>query len=100
MCGMWDMDNPFCGYARFSDFTHEIGFTGNSLIQVLKMSGFNEVSIYPYESKNKRLRYEIQKIIRKIVWRIISLGFSFPPEKNKYRIIHARRIFAVAKKTS
>lgn len=94
-----NMENPFCTYTRYHDFTHEIGFTGNSLIQVLKMSGFNEVSIYPDEAKKSYI-YVIRKVMRWIIWRLISLGFSFPPEKNKYRIIHTELIFAVAKKTS
>jgi len=93
-----NMENPFCTYTRYHDFTHEIGFTGNSLIQVLKMSGFNDMSIYPYEAP-KNYTYMIRKVVRWIIWRLISLGFSFPPEKNKQRIIHTKLIFAVAKKS-
>jgi len=93
-----NMDNPFCVYTRHHNFTHEIGFNGNSLIQVLKMSSFNEVSIYPYEDKKSYI-YLIRKALGWIIWRLISLGFSFPPEKNKQRIIHTKLIFAVAKKS-
>ena len=41
-----NMDNPFCMYTRYHDFTHEIGFNGNSLVQVLKMAGFDKISIH------------------------------------------------------
>ena len=93
-----NMDNPFCVYTRYHDFTHEIGFNGNSLNQVLKMSGFKKVSIYPYEAKKSYTRV-IRKVMRWIIWRLISLGFSFSPEKNRHRIIHTKHILAVAKKS-
>lgn len=40
--------NPITGSAsRYNDFTHTIGFTEESLEQVLRMAGYREVKIYP-----------------------------------------------------
>lgn len=40
--------NPIMGASsRYLDFTHLVGFTEESLSQVLKMAGFDQVDIYP-----------------------------------------------------
>ncbi|UCE73455.1 MAG: class I SAM-dependent methyltransferase [Methanomassiliicoccales archaeon] len=42
--------NPILGpNSRYIDFTHEIGFTEESLMQVLKISGFMECAVYPQD---------------------------------------------------
>jgi len=93
-----NLENPFCSYTRYIDFTHQIGFTGNSLVQVLKMSGFNEISIYPYKTRDKIAINElIIRIVQKIVYSSILRAFSYPPE-GRYRYPYSRHIFAVAKK--
>ena len=93
-----NLENPFCSYTRYSDFTHQIGFTGNSLVQVLKMSGFNDISIYPYKKRNKMAINELLiMIVQKFIYLSILRNFSYPPE-SQYRYPYPRRIFAVAKK--
>jgi len=50
-----NMANPLCVHSRYIDFTHEVGFTEESLSQALRVSGFREVFVYPldiYVKKN------------------------------------------------
>ena len=42
-----NMANPFSLGSRYSDTTHEIGFTEASLRQVLKIEGFESIRFYP-----------------------------------------------------
>jgi 2-polyprenyl-3-methyl-5-hydroxy-6-metoxy-1,4-benzoquinol methylase len=44
-----NMGNPLVGLTgRYADFTHETGFTGSSLAQVLRLAGFDEVIVRPF----------------------------------------------------
>ena len=93
-----NLDNPFCNYTRYHDFTHQIGLTGNSMSQVLKMSGFNEISIHPYKKRDKMAINElITRIMQKIIYLSVLKAFSYPPE-SRYRFSYTKHIFAVAKK--
>ena len=42
-----NMSNPFGLDARYSDFTHEVGFTSKSLYQILWIAGFRDIVILP-----------------------------------------------------
>lgn len=42
-----NMSNPFALDSRYRDFTHEFGFTEKSLYQVLAVSNFKNIQIYP-----------------------------------------------------
>lgn len=39
--------SPFCGTLRYADFTHELAFTKESVTQVLRAVGFNDVRVFP-----------------------------------------------------
>lgn len=44
-----NMGNPLVGLTgRYADFTHEIGFTGNSLAQLLRLADFETVRVRPF----------------------------------------------------
>jgi 2-polyprenyl-3-methyl-5-hydroxy-6-metoxy-1,4-benzoquinol methylase len=44
-----NMGNPLVGLTcRYADFTHETGFTGSSLAQVLHLAGFEAVTVRPF----------------------------------------------------
>lgn len=53
-----NMNNPLFGQYHYSDFTHESGFTPNSITQCLNTVGFNHVDVYyekiPFSRKEKR----------------------------------------------
>jgi 2-polyprenyl-3-methyl-5-hydroxy-6-metoxy-1,4-benzoquinol methylase len=44
-----NMGNPLVGLAgRYADFTHEIGFTGSSLAQLLRLADFATILVRPF----------------------------------------------------
>jgi 2-polyprenyl-3-methyl-5-hydroxy-6-metoxy-1,4-benzoquinol methylase/putative flippase GtrA len=44
-----NMANPLVGLRyRYADFTHELGFTGTSLAQLLRLAGFDSVIVRPF----------------------------------------------------
>lgn len=57
-------NNPFFGRNRYNDFTHEIGFTENSLRFVHEACGFEEVLIISDHPYNKEPEYfsELRKL--------------------------------------
>ncbi|NQT49954.1 class I SAM-dependent methyltransferase [Candidatus Kuenenbacteria bacterium] len=59
---------------RYNDFTHESGFTDYSLTQVLKISKFRDIMIYPFNFPKNRptriIRWLIQKVFHGI-WKAI-----------------------------
>lgn len=61
-----NMSAPFASISRYIDITHEIGFTEESLTQLLKIAGFQRVECYP-----KIKKYGIKK--RLLWWGMKSL---------------------------
>ncbi len=92
-----NLDNPLCAYTRYHDFTHQIGFTGNSLVQVLRLSGFNEISINPYKHDEALIKDLMIKAVQKILYFLLLRTFSYPSE-SPYRFPYSKHIYAVAKK--
>jgi 2-polyprenyl-3-methyl-5-hydroxy-6-metoxy-1,4-benzoquinol methylase len=62
-------------HIRYDDFTHEVGFTSESLIQILETVGFSKIVTSNTYLGNKR-RF-IMKILYKLVYK---LHFLTPPE--------------------
>jgi len=84
--------------SRYTDVTHEIGFTERSLIGVLRVASFSDIKVYPtkhpFSLHPKRL---IWLLLRKIWFKI--LGFIYLLEKGYDRpTILSRHLMAVAKK--
>ncbi len=65
-----NMANPLGGYARHFDITHEVGFTEESLKQVLDTAGFSQVDIYPvvFSRKGKVIHYITRKVLTLAFW--------------------------------
>jgi len=91
--------NPILANAgRYIDFTHEIGFTEESLSQVLRISGFRDVRVYPqdiYIFYKNPLNY-IAKFISKLLNLIFKLLFLLYGRKTTK--IFTKSIIAVAEK--
>ncbi len=81
---------------RYNDFTHESGFTEYSLSQVLKVSGFSDIMIYPFVFPKNRITRIIRSGLQSILhffWKtIFFFEFTLPP-----RLVH-ELIFSVAKR--
>lgn len=79
---------------RYIDFTHEISFTEESLSQVLKVCGFNDVRIYPqdiYIFYTNPFNY-IAKYISKLLYFIFKMLFLMHGRNTK---IFTKSIIAV-----
>ncbi len=103
-----NMENPFNLHARYHDFTHEVGFTPNSLMMVLRASRFEEVKIYSadhFSPRHKGIKGKIRSLMgrwaRKVILRGLYLLFEIPDQPGggmAPKIQHSKRIFAVADK--
>jgi 2-polyprenyl-3-methyl-5-hydroxy-6-metoxy-1,4-benzoquinol methylase len=71
-----NMSNPFSLDSRYRDFTHECGFTEESMYQVLYMAGFQSISLYPSHVFGNSLKSQLNRIfttafhalLRKLFW--------------------------------
>ncbi len=61
-------ESPFFGRLKYGDFTHEIAFTKNSLLQVLTSVGFKKIKFYPTEP----VIHGMKSMIRYLLWKIIE----------------------------
>lgn len=61
------------GNLVFGDFTHEIAFTPNSLIQVLKACGFSNVEVH----EATPVRYTFISSLRFYIWQALRLFYVF-----------------------
>jgi 2-polyprenyl-3-methyl-5-hydroxy-6-metoxy-1,4-benzoquinol methylase len=66
-------ENLFFGRLRYIDFTHESGFTSNSLYQILTITGFREIKSYPAGP----VIHGLKSFIRYILWKLIQLVIRF-----------------------
>jgi 2-polyprenyl-3-methyl-5-hydroxy-6-metoxy-1,4-benzoquinol methylase len=60
-----NMAAPFASISRYTDLTHEIGFTEKSLSQLLNVSGLKNVKIYP-SAKNGIRQFLFVKFMKVI----------------------------------
>jgi 2-polyprenyl-3-methyl-5-hydroxy-6-metoxy-1,4-benzoquinol methylase len=78
-----NMSNPFSIDSRYRDFTHECGFTEESIYQVLYMAGFRNIRLYPSHVSGNSLKSHLNRIftstfhaiLRKLFW---HQGISAP----------------------
>lgn len=90
--------SPFVGAIRYGDYTHEQAFTEASLTQVLKSSGFREVSF----SECRPLVYGVKSFIRLLIWRVTRLVLTIVNAAEtgslERNAIWTRNLYAVAYK--
>ncbi len=78
-----NMSNPFGLKSRYQDFTHEVGFTEDSLRLVLSISGFHEPRImgapYPIQSRGSWIAKLGEWITHKILEQMFKVqGYTHP----------------------
>jgi SAM-dependent methyltransferase len=54
---------------QYADFTHETGFTPSSLVQVLRVAGFEDPRVYP----KGPVAIDLRSAIRRVLWAILAL---------------------------
>jgi 2-polyprenyl-3-methyl-5-hydroxy-6-metoxy-1,4-benzoquinol methylase len=63
-----NMGDPFNGlHARYADFTHEVGFTQESLNYVLTQAGFAQVTMLAQVGASGRITRPMQTLARKLL---------------------------------
>jgi SAM-dependent methyltransferase len=84
-------------FQRYIDFTHETGFTERSLHEVLRVSGFDGIAIYPDTLTVRwRPKFLIWWLLRNIWFAV--LGFIYLLERGSERPkVISRHLIAVAK---
>lgn len=92
--------NPIVGNSsRYLDFTHETSFTEESMSQILKVSGFNNVSIHP---QNIYIFYfnPVNYLAKAFAWTTFKMFRAlFLLYGRKSTKIFTKDIIAVARKT-
>ena len=63
-------EGPFGSRIRYGDFTHELAFTRHSLAQVLKASGFANVSCF----EDQPVPHGLLSTVRFLLWKIVRAG--------------------------
>lgn len=93
-----NMANPLIGLnIRYADFTHEVGFTNVSLMQVLQKAGFTKISIHPSEVPTVSLFRLAQHYLQKMVNFMLTVLINiYLPKQSQ---ILSPSIFAVAIKS-
>ena len=66
-------ENLLWGRLRHGDFTHELAFTKESICQLLKVSGFKNVEVYP----QRPVVHGLKSLIRAVLWKYIELEIKF-----------------------
>lgn len=93
-----NMSNPLGLDARYSDFTHEVGFTGKSLYQLFWSAGFRDIEILPPQKIPVRsFRNFVRRILIDLLQRTIRLfyyiqDYTVPQNLDKNLIVIARKI--------
>ena len=89
-------ESPFSGRFRYCDFTHEISFTESSIRQILLVSGFKSVDVYP----QRPVIHGLKSLIRAVLWKYIELEIKFYLliETGSAKGIFTQNLIAVAKK--
>jgi 2-polyprenyl-3-methyl-5-hydroxy-6-metoxy-1,4-benzoquinol methylase len=91
-----NMSNPFSMDSRYRDFTHESGYTGKSLKQVLWTAGFRTIEIYSTEiliqSFRNRLRFVMVYLLRRLIRFLFYIqDYSVPTNLGKNLIVISRK---------
>ena len=96
VCQTVNAENLLWGRLRHGDFTHELAFTKESIAQVLNVSGFSEIKVYP----QRPAIHGLKSFIRYYLWRCVEhcLRFYLLIETGSSNGIFTQNIIVSAKK--
>lgn len=96
-----NMDWIFSGHERYMDFTHEVGFTRESLSQVLRsVFGNAEVNYAISSELGKGIKYMFRKIFKPFLYFIVSNMMKIIDREGAETWWNYRSIVALSKKNS
>lgn len=79
---MW---NLFAAANHYNDYTHECGYTEQSLTQLLKSAGFKEVRLYPQRYQFIGI-YALREVLRQI-WYLLLKSILLIDQPNRGKIL-------------
>jgi len=68
-------ESPWGGAIRYGDFTHEVCFTSNSLVRLMRLCGFRDIEIR--EQGPIPWGYSLNSTVRFCLWQAIKVGLKF-----------------------
>ncbi len=89
-------ENLLAGRLRYGDFTHELAFTKESIAQILSISGFKEINVYP----QRPVVHGIKSFIRHFLWKCVEhcLRFYLLVETGSSKGIFTQNLIICARK--
>ena len=66
--------SPYLGRVLYGDFTHELAFTGNSIRQLMRASGFRNIKIYPW----RPVIHDTKSLFRYLAWLVVEFLIKIP----------------------
>jgi 2-polyprenyl-3-methyl-5-hydroxy-6-metoxy-1,4-benzoquinol methylase len=86
-----NMGNPVVGLTcRYADFTHEMGFTGSSLAQLLRLAGFDVITVRPFRIPVSSLPRIAQFVLRaclEFLLRLVTMLYTTNVEINSANLV-------------
>jgi len=71
-----NMGNPFAQNDMWHDFTHLSGYNSNSLEQVLKLAGFDDINVISNSGHQHVIKSFPQKILRTVLAKLFAMSFG------------------------
>ena len=82
-----NMGDPLNGtYYRYADFTHEVGFTEESLTYVLRQAGFSSIHFQDSARANRAATRQLQRVAQTAL-RFLMIAINFPNGRQMQRRI-------------
>ena len=88
-----NLSNPLNVRTRYVDFTHEIGFSQESLAQVLRLTGFDILSIHGEFTPHRR--WLVRLVFDRLLWKAVKLIYRHTFHL-KSEIVRGKNLIAVA----
>lgn len=68
-------DSPFASWIRYADFTHEVIFTPTSIRQLLRVTGFSDIEVHPWEPAVHGPASALRWVLRRGMEQVMRLYF-------------------------
>lgn len=93
-----NLQAPHASLHRYNDITHEVGYTEQSLYQVLYAAGFTDIKFLGLEGVPARRLHKIYKMVfRPLYWRLVRLSRAI--NENLNPVVLNPVLIAVVKKS-
>ena len=88
--------SPFGLRIQFGDITHVTAFNEHSLAQMLRISGFNQIKMYPWQTPIMDIRTLIRRVLLSVIFKILGVIYYIESPRSE---IFTSNFITVAEKT-